>query len=172
MQLLTIAVNLANFTLPYWCTYPVYIWQSLDGGCDGGPVACTPVQNTNPWAVEAGSTWSHSWTNGATSLKIGTTTPSDNGLGKIGILQFEYKLAPASPPTPQVLYWDLSDLDGVGGGLVGSPFHNENVKATPYNNGTGLNGCHQIRCPQGKLCRAAYDTPNDVDTRVSLFFSF
>jgi hypothetical protein len=96
--------------------------------------------------------------------------PSDNGLGKIGILQFEYKLAPASPPTPQVLYWDLSDLDGVGGGLVGSPFHNENVKATPYNNGTGLNGCHQIRCPQGKLCRAAYDTPNDVDTRVSLFF--
>jgi hypothetical protein len=89
-----------------------------------------------------------------------------------GILQFEYKLAPASPPTPQVLYWDLSDLDGVGGGLFGSPFHHENVKATPYNNGTGLNGCHQIRCPQGKLCREAYDTPNDVDTRASLFFSF
>jgi hypothetical protein len=80
----------------------------------------------------------------------------------------------SSPPRAHPrhnLYWDLSDLDGVGGGLVGSPFHNENVKATPYSNGTGLNGCHQIRCPQGKLCRAAYDTPNDVDTRVSVFLS-
>ncbi len=64
-------------------------------------------------------------------------------------------------------YWDLSDLDGRGADLVGTPFANDNVKISPVGNGTGTGNCVPITCPAGQICVDAYLLPEETKTRVS-----
>ncbi len=66
------------------------------------------------------------------------------------------------------LYWDLSDLDGSGPGLVGTPFYNYNVKVSPTGDGQGAGTCLQIKCPSGKVCLDAYQSPDEAKTRVRI----
>jgi hypothetical protein len=89
-----------------------------------------------------------------TSVKISKT--SDFGSG---ILQFEYTMSSDG------LYWDLSDLDGAGSGLVGTPFANDNVKVSPTGDGEGSGTCVKIRCAAGTVCTDAYQNPDDNNTR-------
>jgi hypothetical protein len=63
------------------------------------------------------------------------------------------------------LYWDLSNLDGAGAGLVGTPFAADNVKVSPTGNGAGAGTCLQIRCKANTVCLDAYQTPDDPKTR-------
>jgi hypothetical protein len=96
----------------------VYIWQS-PGTCNQGPNGICDYNGGTPWKINAGNGQSSvlnlGWFNNVgTSVKISKDAAFD-----AGILQFEYTLASDG------LYWDLSDLDGAGGGLVGTPFRND-----------------------------------------------
>jgi hypothetical protein len=76
-----------------------------------------------------------------------------------GVLQFEYAAGSGG------VYWDLSDLDGAGAGLVGTPFAQDNVKVSPTGNGEGTGTCLKIRCSAGQVCLDSYQHPDDVNTR-------
>jgi hypothetical protein len=69
------------------------------------------------------------------------------------------------------MFWDLSDLDGNGAALVGTPFAKDNVMITPVGEGTGVGTCVTLGCPAGQICLDAYQQPDDSDTRVSTFLS-
>lgn len=60
---------------------------------------------------------------------------------------------------------DLSDLDGRGPGLVGTPFRNDNVKISPTGPGSGQGTCVKIRCAAGKVCLDSYQHPDDPNTK-------
>lgn len=81
--------------------------------------------------------------------------------GGAGVLQLEYSLA-------DHLYWDLSDLDGGGAGVVASPFRDAHVRITPTGNGAnqGQNKCFTLDCPAGVTCQEAYQDPNQEATRA------
>ena len=63
------------------------------------------------------------------------------------------------------LYWDLSNLDGVSAGLVGSPFASDNVKTSPVGTGAGSGTCETINCAANQICTDAYQLPADSKTR-------
>jgi hypothetical protein len=69
------------------------------------------------------------------------------------------------------MFWDLSDLDGNGAALVGTPFVGDNVMITPVGEGTGVGTCVTLGCPAGQICLDAYQHPDDSDTRVSTLLS-
>jgi hypothetical protein len=77
-----------------------------------------------------------------------------------GALQFEYTISPDG------IYWDLSDLDGRGPGLVGTPFSHDNVKVSPTGAGAGEGTCVKIRCPANTLCVDSYQSSDEAKTRV------
>lgn len=79
-----------------------------------------------------------------------------------GILQFEYTVDQDEDPG---IYWDLSNLDGAGSGLVGTPFANDNVKISTTGDGSNVNSCNKIRCPAGQVCDGAFLAYND-DAKV------
>lgn len=90
--------------------------KSNNGGCDSGPNGfCSTSAGAAPFHIPAGNGQSSilalGWIqNGfGTSVKISKDAAFDNG-----ILQFEYAFT-------DNMYWDLSDLDGSGAGLVGTP---------------------------------------------------
>jgi hypothetical protein len=66
------------------------------------------------------------------------------------------------------MFWDLSDLDGNGANMVGTPFTADNVKATPVGPGSGVGTCLTLSCAANDVCLAAYQQPDDVDTKVSI----
>lgn len=78
-----------------------------------------------------------------------------------GVLQLEYSQS-------DHLYWDLSDLDGGGAGVVVSPFRDAHVRLTPTGNGVdeGVNKCWALDCPAGQTCQESYQDPNQEATRV------
>jgi hypothetical protein len=78
-----------------------------------------------------------------------------------GVLQFEYTFS-------DNMYWDLSDLDGGGAGVVTSPFRDWNVVVTPTGNGAseGGNGCSPIFCEAGQTCEESYQYPDQAATRA------
>lgn len=78
-----------------------------------------------------------------------------------GFLQYEYTVAPDG------IYWDLSDLDGQGRGLVGTPFRQDHVKVTPSGIGVGGGTCIKVRCPANTICVDSYQAPDEAKTRVS-----
>lgn len=153
--------------ISFRCSQDVFIYISNNGGCDAGTNgACSTDANASPWHIKAGngagSTLAFPWnTNGfGTSIKIAKTsdwktTPS--------ILQFEYTWT-----TGQFsgLYWDLSDLDGAGSGLVGTPFMQDNVKISPTGTGSGSGTCVKVVCPAGIVCKDAYNTPDQEATHT------
>ena len=73
-----------------------------------------------------------------------------------GKFQFEYTI------TPTQFFYDLSNIDGAGGGHPGNYFDEENVTITP----TGTLGmdCQQVNCPPASFdtpCKNAYWNPWD-----------
>jgi hypothetical protein len=78
-----------------------------------------------------------------------------------GVLQLEYSLT-------DHFYWDLSDLDGGGAGVVVSPFRDKNVVVTPTGHGAneGENKCYTLACPAGLTCQEAYQFPEQSATRT------
>ncbi len=133
----------------------MYIRQANPGvgkNCDAGPDGvCGHSVQINP-----GNIYNLQWIeNGqGTSVKI---SKGDAGFGS-GILQFEYTKNDA-------LWWDLSDLDGRGPSLVGTPFRGDNVKVSPTGNGSGQNTCLKIRCQAGQVCLDSYQHPPDHNTK-------
>ncbi|MCJ1444977.1 MAG: hypothetical protein MMC23_005481 [Stictis urceolatum] len=151
----------AGLNVNNWCTSDVFIYQSNNGGCDSGPNGiCSDQPGAAPFQITAGNGQSSlldlGWINNGegTSVKIA----KDSSFGN-GILQFEYTFGSGG------LYWDLSDLDGGGAGLVGTPFASDNVKVSPTGDGEGTGTCVKIRCPANQVCVDAYQTPDDVNTR-------
>lgn len=145
----------------YRCNQDVYIYQSNNGGCDHGPNnICSSKPGASPIRIPAGkgkgSVHNLNWvSNGkGTSVKISKAKNFASG-----ILQFEYTMSSAG------LYWDLSNLDGKGSGLVGTPFANDNVKVSPTGAGLGSGTCNKIRCKAGQVCQDAYQHPDDVATK-------
>ncbi|KAH8882674.1 hypothetical protein GQ53DRAFT_772320 [Thozetella sp. PMI_491] len=153
------SVASATLNINNWCNVPVYIRQANPGvggaghwNCDAGPDGvCGHYAQINP-----GQILNLPWiANGqGTSVKVSKNDPGFNS----GIIQLEYTKNDA-------LWWDLSNLDGRGPGLVGTPFGNDNVKVTPTGNGHAAGTCTLIRCYAGTLCRDAYQTPTDSATR-------
>lgn len=84
------------------------------------------------------------------------------------ILQFEYTKPKDVGGKSQVLYWDLSNIDGESPGVAGSPFFKDNVKVSPTGPGLGEGTCHVIKCKANEICKDAYQRPNDEATLVSL----
>ncbi|KAK3937133.1 hypothetical protein QBC46DRAFT_417090 [Diplogelasinospora grovesii] len=154
----------ASLKINNWCSETVYIYQSNNGLCDSGPNAiCSGSPGAAPYVIPAGSGQSSSVIDlGWIKNGHGTAVKMSKGDASFrsGILQYEYTWAPGDG-----LYWDLSDLDGSGPGLVGTPFAHDNVKIGPTGAGEGQGTCVKIRCAAGQLCRNAYQTPDDSDTR-------
>lgn len=151
---------LANILINNWCGVGVSLVQSHNGGCDFGADGRCVTEGSAPWAVGPGTGGSiinlPLIVDGAgTSIKI-----SKDGVG--GILQYEYAVATGEFGG---MYWDLSDLDGSGAGLVGTPFAGDNVKVTPTGNGAQVNTCVTIRCAAGTTCLDSYQHPDDPNTK-------
>jgi hypothetical protein len=65
------------------------------------------------------------------------------------------------------LFWDLSDLDGAGAGVTGTPFAADNVRVSPSGAGLGTGTCNVIKCAANAICQDAYQHPDDTATKVS-----
>lgn len=140
----------------YSCKSKVYIRQSHNGGCDenpdngdcdGDPLLVTPQGHASLHTIEDET---------GVSIKISLDRDFVSG-----ILQFEYAVS-------DNFYFDLSDLDGVSGGVVGAPFYSSNVRAVPSGPATADGTCKPIRCPADETCVAAYQTPEQEGTKVRL----
>ncbi|KAF7550664.1 hypothetical protein G7046_g7942 [Stylonectria norvegica] len=140
----------AKLNFNNWCNAQVTVMLSHNGGCDYGS---NGLCGSAPWTIAPSQIVGFDWiVDGmGTSVKI-----SKAGVG--GILQFEYAVSDG-------IYWDLSDLDGDGPGLVGTPFGNDNVKVSPTGNGSGSGTCVKIRCKAGQTCLDSYQHPDDQNTR-------
>ncbi|KAK3313254.1 hypothetical protein B0H66DRAFT_389196 [Apodospora peruviana] len=153
----------AQLGINNWCGQTVYVAQSHCGSCDYGEEGKGKClrDGGKPIAIAGGngkgSERRIEYNRGGcgTSIKI---SKGDSSF-RSGILQFEYNW-PADG-----MYWDLSDLDGKGNGLVGTPFRNDNVKVSPTGAGEGQGTCLKIRCPAGKVCLDSYQHPADPNTR-------
>ncbi|PQE03445.1 Antigenic thaumatin protein [Rutstroemia sp. NJR-2017a BBW] len=156
----------ASLTINNWCSSDVYIFQSTGGSCDKGTNGlCSTDKNATPWHIKAGNGASSTLTlpfgtdGKGTSIKIAKVS---NWSTQPPVLQFEYSWTVGQYAG---LYWDLSDLDGSGSGLVGSPFTQDNVKISPTGAGTGSGSCLVLKCPSGALCKDAYNVPDQTATR-------
>ncbi|QSZ29716.1 hypothetical protein DSL72_004233 [Monilinia vaccinii-corymbosi] len=155
----------ASLTINNWCSQDVYIYKSNKGGCNVGTNgACSTASNASPWGIKAGKGASSMltllWdTDGhGTSIKIAKTS---NWKTTPPILQFEYAWTTGQYAA---LYWDLSNLDGSGSELVGTPFKNDNVNISPTGTGSGSGSCVKLKCPAGVPCKDAYNTPEQEAT--------
>ena len=104
---------MANLLINNWCGVGVKIVQSHNAGCDFGTDGRCISEGSQPWTIGPGTGQSilglDYITDGiGTSVKISKDDVAD------GILQFEYNVVQGEYGG---LYWDLSDLDGSGGGL-------------------------------------------------------
>lgn len=150
---------LANLQINNWCNVGVSLVQSHAGSCDYGMDGNC---GSAPWVIPAGT--GNSILNlGYITDGIGTSIKISKDGVSSGVLQFEYTVASGQFGG---LYWDLSDLDGSGGGLVGTPFANDNVGISPTGNGANTGTCVQIRCAAGQVCLDSYQTPDDANTRT------
>lgn len=137
------------------CDQTVYIYQSNNGSCDMGQ---DKVCSSNPWSFSAGTKGNkiEYISDGiGSSIKIAL----DTTFGKI--LQVEYNDA------PDALYWDLSNLDGKGPSVTGTPFADKNVELSPSGAGVGTGTCVPVKCAANQICTDAYQQPNDPNTKVS-----
>jgi len=73
------------------------------------------------------------------------------------VLQFEYTIN-------DVIYWDISLLNGGTGGTVGTPFEDQAIAMGPIT--AGSDTCAYVKCSSSP-CQDAYTSPWDADTRVS-----
>jgi hypothetical protein len=146
----------ARLNIHNYCGVDVTVVQSHAAGCDFGPNGCTD-QGNQPWVIGRDGILNLDWIADGigTSVKIGKT-------GVAGVLQYEYTMATGDFGG---LYWDLSDLDGSGAGLVGTPFRSDNVKVTPTGNGEGQGSCVKIRCRANSVCLDSYQHPDDPNTK-------
>ena len=150
--------SLASLKINNWCNVGVSMVISQFGGCDTGVDGRCIRDGSQPWRLgpgNGGSILNHPWRGEAVSLKI-----SKNGVP--GVLQFEYSRTSGEWGG---LWWDLSDLDGKGNGLVGTPFAKNNVGVSPTGNGSGKGTCVKIRCRAGKVCLDSYQHPDDPNTK-------
>ncbi|KXJ93631.1 hypothetical protein Micbo1qcDRAFT_172543 [Microdochium bolleyi] len=135
------ASSSAKLNIKNWCSVPTpiggtFVWK-------GG----------EPWILPPNTTTSFDWIadGNGTAIKI-----SKHGIGP-GILQFEYTLAADG------LYWDMSDLDGTGDGLVCTPFGADNGRVVPTGSGAGAGTCVEIRCAVDEVC---LDSTSEVCSEV------
>ncbi|CAH0057483.1 unnamed protein product [Clonostachys solani] len=147
----------ASLKIHNYCDVEVSVVSSHNGGCDSGSDGACVTAGSTPWTIQKGGIATLDWiANGdGTSLKLSKK-------GVTGVLQFEYAMATG---TYGGLYFDLSDLDGKGNGLVGTPFFNDNVKVSPTGKGVGTGTCVQIRCYAGQTCIDSYQHPDDANTK-------
>ena len=144
----------------------MYIYQSNAGGCNKGANGiCQGAAGAEPWTLNPGQQGlTIPWINNGqgTSIKIA----KDSSFGQI--LQFEYCV------TGPTLFWDLSNLDGAGASVTGTPFASDNIKISPSGTGVGTGTCNVIKCTANQICADAYQHPDDTATKVrfmsSLFF--
>lgn len=152
---------LANLLINNWCPVGITLVQSHAAGCDSGVNGNCITDGDTPWVIPPGT--------GESILNLGYIADGVGTSVKIskddipeGVLQFEYNVVSGEYGG---LYWDLSDLDGSGGGLVGTPFRSENVKVTPTGNGAGTESCVIIRCAADTVCLDSYQHPDDPNTK-------
>jgi len=153
---------LARLMINNWCPNSVSIVQSHAASCDFGQDGNCITDGSSPWVIPSGT--------GDSILGldyiadgVGTSVKIAKDGGPEGILQFEYNVV--MDGDYRGLYWDLSDLDGSGPGLVGTPFFYDNVKVTPTGNGVGMGTCVTIRCTAGQVCLDSYQHPDDPNTK-------
>ena len=124
--------------------------------CDMGPnkKGCP----SDPWTINGGDRITiDMFKSDSTSVKFSR----DNDWQNPKVTQFEY--------TQNDKFWfDISDIDGKGKGITGSPFFDENVMAWTDGDRTGSNTCIPIKCEKNKICQDAYQFPDDKKTHVSL----
>lgn len=149
----------ANLTLIRRCTEDVYIYQANPGDNDNCNTGWTDKCFLDPWIIPSmgHQLLKYKENNQGTSVKISKGSDFSKG-----IFQFEYTYAPDG------IYWDISDLDGRGPGLVGTPFFDHNVKISPTGPGVGQGTCVSVRCPANTICLDSYQAPDEQKTRVSL----
>lgn len=144
---------LSDLIINNYCDKDVSIRTSKGSECERGKGGCL-WQGHKPWKLKGGgkSVWRHSWTGEAVSVKISKQ-------GKDGILQFEYT------HEAEGLWWNISDLDGEGPGLIGTPFRHDRVGVTPSGAGSGVGTCVKIRCKRDEVCLDSYQHPDDPKTK-------
>jgi hypothetical protein len=135
----------------------VYAYQIVSGDCPRGQDYQCYAYNThlNPYVIRSGS---------ETAFSILEKPGAKIYLAKVnniqfGTLQFEYTLN----KDMDILFWDLSLMDGTAPGQPGNVFVEENVTATPTGNITDIR-CIQATCPPAGAtteCMQAYWLFND-----------
>lgn len=143
------------------CTYPIYIKQSHNGGCNVGTDKNQCDDKSPPYVVNPnGGTVSIPLFN---EIPLGTSVKIAKVTNMAKITQFEYT------PTKDLMFWDLSDIDGAGPARAGSPFFDQNIRAVPVGKGVGVNTCKPITCKKNQVCKESYQFPDQVATKVRLF---
>ncbi|KFH48422.1 hypothetical protein ACRE_006710 [Hapsidospora chrysogenum ATCC 11550] len=153
---------LARLMINNWCGNSVSIVKSHAASCDFGQDGKCISDGGRPWVIPPGSG------NSILGLDyiadgVGASVKIAKDGGPAGVLQFEYNVVNGG--NYGGLYWDLSDLDGSGPGLVGTPFFHDNVKVTPTGKGSGTGTCVIIRCTAGQVCLDSYQHPDDPNTK-------
>ncbi|CAG8950079.1 hypothetical protein HYFRA_00008312 [Hymenoscyphus fraxineus] len=149
------SVASASLNVHNFCSYPIYIKQSHNGGCNKGTNTKTCDGASPPFVVKAGATYNlpmFTDKNSATSVKIAR----EQNMGKV--TQFEYT------PTDNTMFWDLSDIDGAGAARTGSPFKEANLKVSPVGKDLGAGTCKAIKCKKNEVCKDAYQFPDQTAT--------
>ncbi|RDL36564.1 uncharacterized protein BP5553_05916 [Venustampulla echinocandica] len=139
-----VSLAFAAIDIQNYCGNKVYIRESHNGGCDANPD--TGDCDGDPLTIAPGGQASINTIADGTGISIKISLDFDF---ISGILQFEYAVS-------DNFYFDLSDLDGISGGVVGAPFRSSNVRAVPTGPGAGSGTCKPILCPADVTCHAAY----------------
>ncbi|KAH7018606.1 uncharacterized protein B0I36DRAFT_368613 [Microdochium trichocladiopsis] len=158
MAALTTTGSAGSLKIKNHCSGTVNIVISHNGGCDYGQSKKCIRDGGKPYQIKSNGSTSFAWIGDGkgASLKISKSDPKK-------ILQYEYALVKSGDY--KGLYWDLSDLDGSGNGLVGTPFRGDNVHVKPSGNGAGKGTCVPIKCAANKVCLDSYQHPDDPNTK-------
>ena len=148
-----------------------------DPPCEKGPNGCWDSSKngtdptTAPYVIAQGQTHDQPFipNNISVSLKFFKAAISDYPHN--GILQFEYTLT-------DMIWIDLSNIDGTNNAVAGSPFADQNVQVTESGDGANQKDCLEIECPKHVPgtpvgCADAYNNPDQNQVvRVSVFLQY
>lgn len=149
---------LAKVTINNHCDKGIAIRVAHGGDkCEAGETGCLNQQGYKPWRLEAGGSFDWDWNQNSWTDAVNIKMQLD-GDSESQVFQYEYSI------NNQGLFWDLSDLDGAGGGLLGSEIARHDLKMS-VSGATGSGPtCKSFKCLGERVCPHLYNNPNDVNT--------
>ncbi|KXJ88057.1 hypothetical protein Micbo1qcDRAFT_207806 [Microdochium bolleyi] len=140
------------------CSSTVNIRIAHGADCEKGQGGKCIKDGAKPYQIKKDGTTAFSWIGDGKGASVKIWKGDANQ-----VLQFEYTVTKTG--AYKGLYWDLSNIDGKGPGLAGTPFASDNVHAKPTGKGFGSGTCKAVKCKKNEICRDAYNKPEERKTR-------